>query len=125
MRASLAVLAVLALSGCVHRAPTVGYEEEGLAGDYGPGFEGKRTASGAIFHAEGMTCAHRTLPFGSVVEVERTDVPRRVRVTVTDRGPYVSGRIVDLTVRAARELGILTKGVAPVRLRVVRAAPRR
>ena len=125
MRARIAaVLLAAVLAGCVHRAPGVGYEEEGIAGYYGPGFEGRRTASGAIFHAEAMTCAHRSLPFGTVVEVERTDAPRRVRVTVTDRGPFVSGRIVDLTVRAARELGILGMGVARVRLRVIRAAPR-
>lgn len=127
MRARLAFISVLALAlaACAHRAPGAGYEEEGLAGYYGPGFEGKRTASGAIFHAEAMTCAHRSLPFGTVIEVERTDAPGRVRVTVTDRGPYVSGRIVDLSVRAARELGILRKGLAPVRLRVVRIPSRR
>jgi len=125
MRARLAAVTLAAVFvGCVHRAPGPGYEQEGLAGYYGPGFEGKRTASGATFHAEGMTCAHRTLPFGTVVEVERTDAPRRVRVTVTDRGPYVSRRIVDLSVRAARELGIMRMGVAPVRLRVIRSAPR-
>src|SRR5436305_1423080 len=69
--------AALALAGCCHRAPAPGYGEEGVAGWYGPGFDGRRTASGAIFHAEGLTCAHRTLPFGAVVEVERSDRPGR------------------------------------------------
>lgn len=125
IRLPLLALLLLGLSACAHHPAGAGYEEEGLAGYYGPGFEGKRTASGSTFRSEGMTCAHRTLPFGTLIEVERTDVNRRVEVTVTDRGPYVSGRIVDLTVRAARELGILGRGVAPVRLRVLRAAHKR
>ena len=120
--AALALL--LSAAGCAtHRAPAANSEEEGLAGYYGPGFEGRRTASGAVFHAEGLTCAHRTLPFGTELEVQRTDADRRVRVVVTDRGPYVSGRIIDLSLGAARKLGLVQRGVAPVRLRVLRLPP--
>jgi len=117
----LPLLAIaLALVGCAHRAPTAGYSEEGVAGYYGKDFDGRRTASGAIFHAEGKTCAHRTLPFGSVIEVTRLDNGRSVTVTVTDRGPFVSGRIVDLSLGAARQIGLVQAGLARVRLDVVR-----
>jgi rare lipoprotein A len=117
-------LGLLLLStGCVHArarpAAPAAEEEEGLAGYYAPQFEGRQTASGALFHHEALTCAHRTLPFGTVVEVERVDDGRSVRVTVTDRGPFVHARIVDLTLRAARELGLVKQGLARVRLRVV------
>jgi len=120
----LAAAALLCLSACAHRAVRPGTVEEGLAGYYGARFEGKRTASGAVFHAGALTCAHRTLPFGTVLEVSRVGGPERVRVTVTDRGPYISGRIVDLSLAAARRLHMLAAGVARVRLKIVRL-PRR
>lgn len=117
-------LGLLLCAGCAHggHRPAPGGEEEGLAGYYAPQFEGRKTASGALFHHEALTCAHRTLPFGTVIEVARVDDGRSVRVTVTDRGPFVRARIVDLTLRAARELGLVKQGLARVRLRVVRPA---
>lgn len=117
---------LLALAGCAHGAlrPAEGAEEEGLAGYYAPQFEGRRTASGATFHHEALTCAHRTLPFGTVVEVTRVDDGRTVRVTVTDRGPFVRARVIDLTLRAARAIGLVKEGLCRVRLRVVQRGGR-
>ena len=121
---SLVLIALgLALSGCAHRPVTAGYSEEGIAGYYGKGFDGRRTASGTTFHAEGKTCAHRTLPFGTLVLVTRLDDGRGVTVTVTDRGPFVSGRIIDLSLGAARQIGLLQAGLTRVRLEVLSVPP--
>lgn len=76
----------------------------GTASWYGPGFHGRRTASGAIFNQNAMTAAHRTLPFGTKLHV--TYKGHSIRVTVNDRGPFVRGRVLDLSRAAARQLGI-------------------
>lgn len=76
--------------------------QSGKSSWYGPGFEGKKTASGRIFHSSEMTCAHRTLPFGTRILV--TSGSRSVEVVVTDRGPYVKGRILDLSHAAMERL---------------------
>ena len=107
--------------GCAHRA----YRESGLASWYGPGFRGKPTASGERFAPRKKTAAHRTLPFGSVVKVTRTDTGRSVRVVINDRGPFVEGRVIDLSKGAARRIEMLDEGVAPVKLKVVGCRPRR
>ena len=72
------------------------------------------TASGERLHHDSLTCAHRTYPFGTLLKVTNPANGKEVIVRVTDRGPYVKGRIIDLSVRAARELGILAQGIAPV-----------
>lgn len=115
-------LAMLGLAACAH-APRAGDAEDGQASVYADRFEGHRTASGQTFHVEALTCAHRTLPFGTLLEVERLDAPYTVRVTVNDRGPFVHGRVLDLSPRAARALHL--QGVAPVRLHVLRVGPAR
>ena len=102
------------LIGCVARRPT----ETGLASWYGPGFRGKPTASGERFVPWKRTAAHRTLPFGTVLRVERTDTGQAVRVVVNDRGPFVAGRVVDLSKGAARRVDMLKDGVVPVQVRV-------
>jgi rare lipoprotein A len=81
---------------------------------YGPQFHGKRTASGAIFDMNKLTCAHRTLPFGTKVLIENPRNGQTVIVLVTDRGPYAGGRVMDLSREAARQLGTLLSGVAYV-----------
>jgi rare lipoprotein A len=97
----------------------------GLATWYGASLAGHRTASGERFDPQGMTAAHRTLPLGTWVEVRRTDGQGpAVRVRINDRGPAVSGvrgshRIIDLSRRAAQELGIVRLGTAEVSVRVV------
>lgn len=88
----------------------------GEASYYGPGFHGRMTASGDRYDQHELTAAHRTLEFGSRVRVLNLANGRAVVVTVTDRGPYVRGRIIDLSVKAAGVLGFLDDGVARVRL---------
>lgn len=107
-----------------------GYDRQGLASWYGPGFHGARTANGETYDREGLTAAHPTLPMPSWVEVTNLENGRQVVVRVNDRGPFVDGRIIDLSFRAARLLGIDRTGLAPVRVRRVfpegdwaRAAP--
>jgi rare lipoprotein A len=94
--------------------------EVGLATWYGGKLAGRRTASGERFDPRSMTAAHRTLPFGTWVEVRRVDDGRSVRVRITDRGPFGhEDRIIDLSRGAAERLGIVASGVMRVELRVV------
>jgi rare lipoprotein A len=88
----------------------------GLASFYGEGFDGKLTANGEKFDRRAFTAAHRTLPFGTCLVVTAVATGRSVRVRVNDRGPYVAGRLIDLSEAAARALGIVDSGVAQVRL---------
>ena len=101
--------------------PASGWTEEGVASWYGgrDGFEGKPTASGEIYDSSLLTAAHRELPLGSIVEVTNLDNGRTVRVRINDRGPFIAGRIIDLSRAAAEEIGLLGPGVGPVRLSVV------
>ena len=94
--------------------------ELGLASWYGRGDHGKRTASGEPYNMEAFTAAHRALPFGTWVRVTHLASGRTVTVRINDRGPWVGGRVIDLSRRAAQALGILWDGVARVRLEVVR-----
>ena len=86
---------------------------------YGKFFQGRRTAGGSRFDALRLTAAHRTLQFGSKVRVTELRTGRSVVVEITDRGPFLSGRDIDLSYGAARELGIVERGVAPVHLELV------
>ena len=101
--------------------PASGWTEEGVASWYGgrDGFEGKPTASGEIYDSSLLTAAHRELPLGSIVEVTNLDNGKTVRVRINDRGPFVAGRIIDLSRAAAEEIGLLGPGVGSVRLSVV------
>lgn len=92
----------------------VGMKLTGEASYYGPGFHGKQTASGEIFNQNDMTCAHKSLPFGTKLKVVRKDNGKSVVVRVNDRGPYVDGRIIDLSVAAGKELGLDKVGHAEV-----------
>jgi rare lipoprotein A len=86
----------------------------GRASWYGPGFHGKRTASGERFDMNDLTAAHRTLPFGTRVRVRNTQNGREVVVRINDRGPQISDRIIDLSKAAAVALDLLQTGLAPV-----------
>ena len=101
--------------------PAPGWTEEGVASWYGgrDGFEGKPTASGEIYDSSLLTAAHRELPLGSIVDVTNLDNGSTVRVRINDRGPFIAGRVIDLSRAAAREIGLLGPGVGPVRLDVV------
>ncbi|MCI0572315.1 MAG: septal ring lytic transglycosylase RlpA family protein [Myxococcaceae bacterium] len=89
---------------------------EGLASFYGKAFAGRPTASGERFHPEAFTAAHRTLRFGSCLRVVNVENGRSVQVRVNDRGPFVKGRILDVSLGAARRLGMVERGLARVRL---------
>ena len=78
----------------------------GVASWYGPGFQGRKTASGERFNTGALTAAHRTLPFGTMVRVSNTKTGRSVMVRINDRGPYVGGRVIDLSLAAARSIGM-------------------
>lgn len=108
------------LVGCGCQPARAPHRLQGYATWYGPGFEGRRTASGEVFHAGKLTAAHRTLPLGTEVEVVRLDEPRRVRVRINDRGPYGDDDLViDLSRGAGEELHMIRKGRVPVELRVL------
>ena len=96
-----------------------GYTESGLASWYGNYFHGRRTASGEIFDMRQLTAAHKTLPMFSLVQVTNTRNGASTLVTINDRGPFIDGRIIDLSYQAAREIGILRVGVAPVKIRIM------
>jgi len=96
---------------------------EGLASYYAEPYHGRKTASGEIFDTyQGMTAAHRTLPFNTMVRVTNKTNGREVDVRINDRGPFVDGRVIDLSVRAAREIDLVRSGVAPVTLKVLKVA---
>lgn len=91
-----------------------GYVEEGIASWYGPNFHGNKTSNGEIYDMHGMTAAHKTLPMNTHLLVKNLENGREITVRVNDRGPFVSGRIIDLTLTGARELGMDDKGTAKV-----------
>ena len=97
--------------------------QKGLGSYYASKFNGRATASGSIYRPGGMTAAHNTLPFGTLIRVTNTRNGRSVEVTVTDRGPHTKGYIVDVSHRAAVQLDIIEAGVVPVEVTVVRPAP--
>jgi rare lipoprotein A len=93
---------------------TAAYAQCGGASWYGPGFNGKRAASGEVFNENAMTAAHRSLPFGTKVTVTDQNTGKQVRVTINDRGPFHGKRIIDLSKAAATELGFRNAGVTSV-----------
>ena len=92
------------------------WKQAGLASWYGEEFDGRKTASGEIYDMHGYTAAHRTLPFGTIVLVRSLDSGREVKVKINDRGPFVKGRIIDLSYAAAVKLSMLDKGVIEVEI---------
>jgi rare lipoprotein A len=135
MRRLAVLLAVLALlSACGHgkarasiptsKSPNVKVpdsELEGVASYYAEPYNGRRTASGEIFDTyNGMTAAHKTLPFNTVVRVKNLQNGEEVDVRINDRGPFVKGRVIDLSLAAAKEIDLVRAGVAPVKLKVLK-----
>ena len=120
MRRCLVILiALLVLAPLAEAAANM----SGRASYYGPRFHGRRTASSERFNMYDFTAAHRTLPFGTYVRVTRADTGDSVVVRINDRGPFVAGRIIDLSCAAAEAIGMMFSGVVPVRLEVVDAPP--
>ena len=99
--------------------PSEGSEEVGTASWYGSQHHGKRTASGELFDMNQLTAAHRSLPFGTRLRVINRDNNQSTEVRINDRGPFVKGRILDVSYAAARQLGALGSGTFPVRLRII------
>ena len=141
---SVVFLALLiALGGCAHRKappPTTvpevtparpGTVEKGIASWYGEPYHGRRTASGEVYDMHRVSAAHRTLPFGTLVRVTRRDTGQSVEVRINDRGPFIAGRIIDLSYGAAKRIDLDVDGIAPVKVEVLgrtekaRSAPQR
>jgi rare lipoprotein A len=97
------------------------YTEEGIASWYGVPFHGRRASNGEIYDMNKLTAAHRTLPFDTVVRVTNLSNGKFTVVRITDRGPFVDNRIIDLSMAAAREIDSVGLGVVPVRLEIVSA----
>jgi rare lipoprotein A len=114
------LLPVLLTAGAGSAEAKSGFHERGLASWYGSKLHGKATASGQPMDRQRLTAAHRTLPFGTVLEVTNKRNGRRVQVIVNDRGPGVDNRVIDLSPVAAAQLGMKKKGLAPVEIRPAR-----
>lgn len=122
--ASFAIILCLSLGACswVPKGDTqldVGIKDRGVASWYGGQFHGRQAANGELFDMEALTAAHRTMPLGSVVRVVNLTNGKHLYVRITDRGPYEKGRILDLSHRAAVQLGMDQKGLAHVQVEIV------
>ncbi len=95
------------------------FEQEGLASWYGGKFQGRRTANGEIFDTNEFTAAHKTLPFGTIVKVTSLENGKSTVVRINDRGPFIAGRIIDLSRAAAAAIGLAGQGVTKVRIEVL------
>lgn len=110
----------VAIPGAAHPSTASAKEERCEASWYGPGFHGRKMANGAVFNQNNpKLVAHKSYPFGTRLEVTNLENGRTLLVTVTDRGPYIKGRCVDLSKAGAIALGYLNSGSAPVEVRVV------
>lgn len=108
-------------AGTSPRVAPANSELEGLASYYAEPYHGRRTANGEIFDSyQELTAAHRTLPFNTVVKVTNQTNGREVEVRINDRGPFVNGRVIDLSLKAAREIDLVRAGVARVKLKVLK-----
>jgi rare lipoprotein A len=140
----LAVLALFGTAGCAHKPASAGipappasaasnstalppersvapgaYVERGVASWYGAPFHGRKSSSGEIFDMNRFVAAHRTLPFGSIVRVTNLNNGKQTEVRIIDRGPFVEGRLIDLSLAAAHAIDMVGTGIAPVRLELV------
>jgi rare lipoprotein A len=133
LRRALAVAGLLALAACAEQMPQPAisalpppaieptpeqpfFSQEGTASWYGGAHHGRKTANGERFNMNGMTAAHKSLKMGTVLRVTNLENGRTTTVRVNDRGPYVNGRIIDLSAAAARDLGMKQDGIARVKL---------
>ena len=106
---------------CLFLAASTQAQETGIASYYHDGLKGYKMANGERYNPDKLTCAHPTAPLGSIVKIARKDNPDlSVIATVSDRGPFVKGRIIDLSKRAAGEIGILKEGIAEVVVMIIK-----
>jgi rare lipoprotein A len=105
----------------IERQPAIPgqYVEEGVASWYGDPFNGRRAANGEIYDMHQFTAAHRTLPFGAIVRVTNLRNGKQTQVRITDRGPFVANRVIDLSLSAAQAIDMVGPGTAPVRLEIL------
>ncbi len=122
VRAVLRAVGVILLAGVAGGCADRDHREVGIASWYDPG---RRTFRGVTYESSDLTAAHRSLPFGTPVRVTNLENGRRVTVVVNDRGPFVRGRVIDVSKPAARRLGIVSSGLARVRVEAARRAPSR
>ena len=118
------ILGLLLMAGCLahdKKIPSLnnGNSQLGIASWYGPSFHGKPSASGEPYDMWALTAAHRTLPFGTWVQVTKVETGKTVTVRINDRGPFIKGRTIDLSYAAARELAMIGEGTADVALTIV------
>ncbi len=126
VRTALALSAIaIVLSSCGTTYTSTSYEDEldGMASYYAHEFHGRKTSNGEIYDMNSFTAAHRTLPFNSVVRVTNLDNDRSVEVRINDRGPFKSGRVIDLSYKAALEIGLIAHGTAPVSIEILELGP--
>jgi len=97
----------------------IGWTQKGIASWYGPNFHGKYTSDGEIYNMYALTAAHKTLPMNTIVKVTNLNNGRSVIVRINDRGPFVRGRIIDLSYAAGKKIGLNKTGIAPVKLKVI------
>ncbi|HKK25703.1 MAG TPA: septal ring lytic transglycosylase RlpA family protein [Gracilimonas sp.] len=97
--------------------------QTGIASWYGQDYHGSQTANGEIYDMESMTAAHKRLPFNTVVGVKNLENGKNTIVRINNRGPFVEGRVIDLSRKAAREIGIITDGLADVDLYLIKKGP--
>lgn len=120
--AILAMAIVGLLAGCAG-TPSSGtlssFDQRGQASYYSDAYQGELTANGERYDRNAMTAAHPSLPFGTQVRVTNLDNGREVSVRINDRGPFTSGRIIDLSYQAAKQLGMIRSGTAPVTVEVI------
>ena len=118
MRRKIAIYLLLGALGTAWH--TVAQAEKGKASFYHDKFHGRTTACGQTFSQKKLTAAHKKLPCGTKIKVTRRDTGKSVVVTVNDRGPFVTGRVIDLSKAAARQIGLIRSGLAPVRLTILK-----
>lgn len=116
----LSLVLTACASGPISRSDSVGFEESGKASYYAMKYQGRKTASGELFDQKAMTAAHKRLPFGSKVKVTNVANGKSVVVRVNDRGPFVRGRIIDLSKSAFQRIGNTRSGVIKVEIEVLR-----
>ncbi len=131
MKAGVFIIVTVSITvtGCAHKKvkvaapPRIGSTETGIASWYGHPYHGRRAANGEVYDMEKLTAAHRTYPFDTWVRVKNLSNDRTVDVRIQDRGPFIKGRIIDLSHAAAREIELIGPGVTKVKLTVIASPP--
>jgi len=121
----ISIFSIILISSCSVKKKSESHTKEkifqkGEASWYGPGFNGKKTANGETFNMYKLTAAHKKLPFGTKVKVTNLQNGKSVVVRINDRGPFVKGRVIDLSKKAAQQIGLIQAGHAPVSIVILK-----